>query len=272
MNLIERLSLRMEKIKFLSWATRQAKIFPCPEALKIWKDSILFSEDINQENLLGDLPYILDKDRDEYWWKFSNYYPFFYGLGKTLEPASYLEIGTRYGYSLVSLYLGAKNTLSQITSIDLQEYKERSQSYAKSNLLAKDYKGRYEFLIGSSHDDQIREKVKDRLYDLVFVDGDHSYQGAMEDIIFYWNNVAPGKLMIIDDVLWQAFSPGKKVLRAVKDSLPKLDRIEFTEFIGAGVRRKRKSGYGIKLEDFNDSRTNLIAFYRGLFLIKKQSN
>ena len=272
MDLIERLSLRIEKIKFLRWATKQTKIPPDPEALRIWKDAILFSKDIDQENLLDDLPYIADKDRDEYWWKLPNYYPFFYGLGKSLMPKSYLEIGTRYGYSLVSIYLGARNTLSQITSIDLQQYKDKSQTYAKGNLLAKEYKGQYEFLAASSRDQKTREKLTGRLYDLVFVDGDHSYKGAMEDIIFYWNNVAPGRFMIIDDVLWQIFSLGKKVLRAIKDCLPKLDKIQFTEFIGAGVRVKRKPEYGVRLEDFNDSRTNLTAFYRGLFLIKKQSN
>lgn len=272
MNLKERVSVRLEKIKFLIWAKKQAKISPCSEALRIWENSILFSKDINTENLLGDLPHILDKDRQEYWWKFPNYYPFFYGLGKCLMPTSYLEIGTRYGYSLVAIYLGAKNVISQITSIDLQEYKDKSQNYAKANLLAKGYKGQYEFLIGSSHDPKIKEKVKGRLYDLVFVDGDHSYKGAMEDIVFYWNNVTPGGFMIIDDVLWQIFSLGKKVLRAIKDSLPKLNNIEFTEFIGAGVRPKHRPEYGVTLEDFKDFRTNLTAFYRGLFFIKKQPN
>jgi len=273
LNLIERLSLRGEKIKFVIWARNQAKRFPRSEALRIWKDSIIFSRDINRENLLlDDLPHILDKDRQEYWWKLPNNYSFFYGLGKCLMPRSYLEIGTRYGYSLVSIFLGAEETLNQITSIDLQDYEEESQNYAKDNLLTKGYKGQYEFLVGSSHDPKIREEVKGRLYDLVFVDGDHSYEGAMKDIIYYWNNVAPRGLMIIDDVLWQVFSIGKKVLRAVKDSLPKLDNIEFAEFIGAGVRAKRKPEYGVTLEDFNDSRANLTAFYRGLFLIKKQSN
>lgn len=272
MNLGERFSLRVEKIKFIVWAKKQAKRFPHPEALRIWEDSINFSKEINKENLLDDLPHILEKDKQEYWWRFPNYYPFFYGLGKCLMPSSYLEIGTRYGYSLVAIYLGAKDKLSQITSIDLQEYEENSQNYAKENLLSKGYKGQYEFMVGSSQDVGIKQNVKGRLYDLVFVDGDHSYQGALNDIVCYWDNVAPGKFMIIDDVLWQVFSLGKKILRAIKDALPKLDNIDFTEFIGAGVRAKRKPEYGLRLEDFIDTRTNMTAFYRGLFLIKKQSN
>lgn len=266
---MNRLLLRIEKIKFLIWAKKQARISPCQEALTIWKNSIRFSEENNRKSLLDTLPHVLEKDRQEYWWKLHNSYPFIYGLAKSLMPASYLEIGTRYGYSLVSMYLGAKNSLRQITSIDFQEYENMSQNYAKANLLSTGYEGKYEFLVGSSHDSKIKKEVTGKLYDLVCVDGDHSYEGTLEDILFYWNNVKPGKFMIVDDVLWQVFSNGKKVLRAVKDSLPKLDNIEFFELIGAGVRTKHKPEYGVKLKDFNDRRTNLIAFYRGLALIKK---
>lgn len=263
--------LKIEKIKFYIWAWRQGLISPCPSALKIWKGSIEFAKEVDVKNFLTALPHILDKDRNEFWWQFPNQYPFVYGLGKVLKPASYLEIGTRYGYSLVSIYFGAKQTLNQITSIDLQEYENKSQNYAKDNLLAAGYRGQYEFFAGSSHAPEIKAKVKGRLYDLVCVDGDHSYEGALDDIIFYWDNVRPGGYMIIDDVLWQVFSNGKRVLRAVKDSLPKLDNVEFHEFIGAGVKTKHKPEYGITVNEFIDKRTNLLSFYRGLFLIKKKA-
>lgn len=271
-SLLNKLFLRIEKIKFLIWAKKQAIKVPCQESLNIWKNSILFSEEIARKNPLDNLPYILDKDRQEYWWRFPNNYPFIYGLSKFLKPTSYLEIGTRYGYSLVSIYLGAKESLNFITSIDLEEYENKSQNYARENLLSVGYKGKYELSIGSSHDSKIKQKVQGKLYDLVCVDGDHSYEGTLDDIIFYWNNVRPGKFMIIDDVLWQVFSNGKRVLRAVKDSLNKLNDIEFFEVIGAGIHTKHKPEYGIQLSEFNDRRTSLISFYRGLALIKKRIN
>jgi len=270
LNLLNKFFLRIEKIKFLIWAKKQAVKPPCQEALGIWRNSILFSKEVIGKNPLDSLPHILDKDRQEYWWHFPNHYPLIYGLSKFLQPGSYLEIGTRYGYSLVSIYLGAKNSLGLITSIDLEEYENKSQNYAKENILSAGYSGKYEFLTGSSHDPKIKEKVRGKLYDLVCVDGDHSYEGALDDIISYWNNVRPGKFMIVDDVLWQVFSNGKKVLRAVKDGLDSLKDVEFFEIIGAGIRPKHKPEYGIRLAEFNDRRTNLISFYRGLALIKKR--
>lgn len=265
-----RLRLRIEKVKFLIWARGQGRRYPCPEALKIWKKLFELSEGVETQALLGGLPHILEKDRRERWWSFRNHYPFIYALARSLAPGSYLEIGSRYGYSLATIYLGAKESLKQVTSIDLQEYEKGSQDYAMKNLLGAGYKGGYEFFAGSSHDPEIKKKVRGRLYGLVNVDGDHSYEGALEDILFYWNNVKPGGFMIVDDVLWQVFSNGKRVLRAVKDGLPALEDVDFYEFIGAGVRTKHKPERGIELKDFVDRRTGLLAFYRGLVLIKKR--
>lgn len=272
MNLLERLSLRIEKTKFYIWAKKQSVTSPDSRTLELWKEIIRFSEETTSSGLMEKLPHILEKDSQSACWNFPNTYAFMYGLSKALKPASYLEIGTRYGYSMVSIYLGAKDTLRTISSIDLQEYEDKSQNFAKENLLGTGYNGAYEFFTGSSHDVSIKNKVKGKVYDLVFVDGDHSYEGALEDILGYWGNVRPGKYMIVDDVLWQVFSNGKRVLRAVKDAVPRLDNVEFFDFIGAGVKTKHKPEYGIELDAFKDRRTGLLSFYRGLVLIKKKAD
>lgn len=271
MHMREAVTQRIEKTKFYFWAARHARTLPCEEALAIWKQVADYARETTTQKLLGKLPHILEKDKKEFWWNFPNQYPFMYGLGRTLKPASYLEIGTRYGYSMAAIILGAKDTLASVTSIDFQEYEDRSQDFAKPNVLSTGYKGSYEFFAGSSHDAAIKEKVKGKAYDLVFVDGDHSYEGALDDILHYWSVVRPGKYMIVDDVLWQVFSNGKRVLRAVKDALPKLDSLEYFEFIGAGVRAKHKPEYGIDIKDFTDRRTGLAAFYRGLVILKKRA-
>lgn len=269
-SLPERISLRVEKTKFFIWAKRESLKKPGRETLGLWNNITSYSKEVTTADLLEKLPHILKKDRKEYWWNFPNNYPFEYGLGKSLKPSSYLEIGTRYGYSMVSILAGAKDSLKLITSIDLQEYEDKSQNYAKDNLVSTGFSGKAEFFAGSSHDAAIKDKIKGRKYDLVFVDGDHSYEGALDDILHYWDNVAPGKFMIIDDVLWQVFSNGKKVLRAVKDAVCRLDRLEYYDFLGAGVRTKHKPEYGVEVKDFIDRRTGLLSFYRGLVIMKKE--
>ena len=125
---MEALSLRIEKTKFFIWAKRLSITPPNNGTLELWRETVRFSKETTTADLMGKLPHILAKDRQEFWWSFPNNYSFMYGLSRALKPVSYLEIGTRYGYSMVSIYSGAKDTLRSITSIDLQEYEDKSQN------------------------------------------------------------------------------------------------------------------------------------------------
>lgn len=54
-------------------------------------------------------------------------------------------------------------------------------------------------LIGSSHEPEIVKKAGSLLYDCVYVDGDHSFGGALQDLTDYSAMVKKGGYFVIDD-------------------------------------------------------------------------
>ena len=90
-----------------------------------------------------------------------------------------------------------------------------------------------DLLFADSHTEQARQWVVDRLagepLDVLFIDGDHSYEGAMADWLDYGPLVRPGGLVIFHDIylptepgagqVWAEISPGRvtQVIHAVTD-------------------------------------------------------
>ncbi len=118
-----------------------------------------------------------------------------------MRPRSYLEIGTRFGYSLVSVARAAPE-LQLIVSCDLETYENRyalpSQQIAERNLRAAGYSAEARFIAGDSR--RIPELVAGQTFDLILVDGDHSYEGCRSDILNCYPLLAPGGVLMIDDL------------------------------------------------------------------------
>ncbi|MEZ5964212.1 MAG: CheR family methyltransferase [Planctomycetota bacterium] len=139
-----------------------------------------------------------------------NYYPVYEALARYLQPRRILEIGTRFGYSLVPLVLGAlaqRPRHLQVLSIDMESYDNAfpcsSQEVARRNFEAcigprcGDTEVEVDFVVGDSHAVQLPESWR---FDLIHVDGDHSEQGAFLDIVDSFARLQPGGVMIVDDI------------------------------------------------------------------------
>jgi predicted O-methyltransferase YrrM len=114
---------------------------------------------------------------DEYL-KCGNYYEYYYAISKYYKPKKVLEIGVRYGYSLGSIIKGS-GAVKEVVGIDCDSYEKDSLSIAEKNIkkyIDKDIN--YTFLNQSSH---IIKKL-DQYYDLIHIDGDHSYEGKIQDL------------------------------------------------------------------------------------------
>jgi predicted O-methyltransferase YrrM len=127
------------------------------------------------------------------------YYEDYFLLARYFSPGSILEIGTRFGYSLIAMCLGAR--AGRIVSIDMECYENRfdapTQLIAQRNLAACIGAGapQVEFIVGDSHQVEIIEG-----FDLIHVDGDHSEAGARDDILKFYMHLNPGGVMMIDDL------------------------------------------------------------------------
>lgn len=152
------------------------------------------------------------------------------------EEKTYLEIGSYVGSS-ASLMLQHKYP-TKIICIDPLILSPKHFNGSKSQELTlkeninKNNINSYKVIIykNYSYDKLLLEKLKNIKIDILFIDGDHRYNGVIED----WNNykdlVVSGGYIVFDDYLDFKYSP--KVKKAVDDIVSKLDLTKY-EIIGS---------------------------------------
>ena len=118
---------------------------------------------------------------------------------------SYLEIGTRDGGSL-EVVLANSRHVSDVTCCDTwgSQYGgsgRGSHDHIDQLLAVHGYDGRVSFLDGDSKETvPTLHAAQAGTIDLVLVDGDHSYDGAMADLANCWPLVRPGGCLAFHDI------------------------------------------------------------------------
>jgi hypothetical protein len=131
-------------------------------------------------------------------------YPLYELLGKILSPTSVLEFGTLLGWSLISLLNGSDN-LDRIVFVDNESYTKQSNKLALENInwYLDKYKNGKRAHIEAFYSKYVlinRYPLQKyaNTFDLIHVDGDHKYEGVMEDLnLTYSYNP---KFILIDDM------------------------------------------------------------------------
>jgi spermidine synthase len=98
-----------------------------------------------------------------------------------------LEIGT---YKGGSAFLFHKLLNANVTTIDIKQI-----LLVRIALMLKGIR----VIQGNSHDEKVLEKVK-RSYDLLFIDGDHDYNGVKKDFEMYSHLVREGGIIAFHDI------------------------------------------------------------------------
>ena len=107
-----------------------------------------------------------------------------------------LEIGSDVGNSTSAFLLGVEEKGGSVTSIDINP--KCAENFPCNN--------KWTFILGSSQSPEIRQRFVGRMFDVLYVDGDHSYAGIKNDLS-YAEFVRPGGLILVHDVLASYF-PG----------------------------------------------------------------
>ena len=125
---------------------------------------------------------------------------------RTHSVANYLEIGTREGDSLRVVLEESAGTLRSVWVADLwgTDYGGTGRGgHHHIDQLLDDFNfgGRRVFLDGNSRD-TIPALMPEQAeaFDLVLVDGDHSYEGANADLENVWPLVKPGGAVLFHDI------------------------------------------------------------------------
>lgn len=142
----------------------------------------------------------------------TSYYNFYYSYGMHYKPKNIYEIGVRAGYTAYFLLKGSG--AKKFRGIDLETYKLGSTEMALK--LIKRLCADSEIAIGDSH----KLTALDELYDMIHIDGDHSYGGKVQDLELALGNLTPEGVIIVDD-----YNPklGVEVKRATDDIVRKYD-------------------------------------------------
>ena len=135
---------------------------------------------------------------------FYDQYMLAWEIGCTKHPARILEIGTRTGLSLCQLLSSFvdQSKIVKVVCIDPFADPYTSAELVKKNLRALNLPvEKVEFLVGYSQDFLPKMVYLDKdLFDYILVDGDHSKKAAREDLESVHNLVAPGGVIVFDDV------------------------------------------------------------------------
>jgi hypothetical protein len=109
-------------------------------------------------------------------------------LAMSVKPKNVLEIGL--GYVGFSSAMFLEHCDCKITSLDKCDWGGKGKEYQEL------FPERFKFIEGRSED--VLPKLK-REYDLIYIDGDHSYEGAKADIINCIPLLAKGGVLVLDD-------------------------------------------------------------------------
>lgn len=123
--------------------------------------------------------------------KSRNCYEVYYAISKYFQPKSILEIGVRFGYSLGAMIVASDNIENAI-GYDIDQYDKDSTITASTNIkkIIKNINLSIQFV----NSQEI--SVLDRYYDIIHIDGDHSYDGKMHDLNL---TIDKCRVVIVDD-------------------------------------------------------------------------
>jgi len=113
------------------------------------------------------------------------------------DEVNYLEIGTFYGASAALMSTTPKKT--NIIGLDIggDKYDEIISNVNKFGL----EHNTFQFVVGDSKLKETIDSVKSLVneVDILYIDGDHSYYGVIEDFLNYKDIVVPGGYIVFDD-------------------------------------------------------------------------
>lgn len=183
----------------------------------------------------------------------------FFTMIETLQPKVVLEIGTGAGGMLL-LFTRIAAADATIVTIDLRggEYgggyaawrAPLYQSFARPDQSIR-------LVRADSHApatvDRVRELLGGRAVDILFIDGDHSYQGVKTDLENYRPLLAADGLTAFHDIVEADPRMGLEVSKLWRELKPRFDTLEIVESWdqgGFGIGALRNPGRGPDLDGF----------------------
>jgi cephalosporin hydroxylase len=169
-------------------------------------------------------------------WQYPNQFSKYLCLLNKMEIKSYIEIGCRWGgtFVLTCEYLKKFNTITKSVAVDIID--SPVQKYTS------------EFIKINSQSTEFKQYMEKNTFDLIFIDGDHSYEGVKNDYLISKNS---GRIFVFHDIVNDVCPGVVAFWNELKETEDIYTFYEFTEqyedvwnstqqkFLGIGVAVKK---------------------------------
>lgn len=138
-------------------------------------------------------------------WRYADIVTVLLVLSETLRPAWYLEIGVRRGRSacaVAAAYPKANLVLCDMWIRNYAAMENPGPEFVRAELHRVGHAGACEFVEGNSHETlpNYFKQHPAAVFDLITVDGDHSDDGAAQDLCDVLPRLAVGGAIVFDDI------------------------------------------------------------------------
>ncbi|MFC1637032.1 glycosyltransferase family 9 protein, partial [Planctomycetota bacterium] len=162
----------------------------------------------------------------------------------TFKPSNYLEIGVRRGRSMAQVLVQSPQTRAYGFDSWIQEYSgtpNPGSDFVISELKNLSVNNLPILIEGDSHVTLPRFWVdpnNPRQFELILVDGDHSYEGAKKDLEICLAHLAPGGALVFDDITHHSHPELRHLWEEYKARLTDYILIEHSQGHGTGIAFK----------------------------------
>lgn len=173
------------------------------------------------------------------YWKYADICTVLYTLSNMLDVKNYLEIGVRQGRSMAMVISG--NPQVNIVAFDMWRagyagMDNPGPAFVQEQMERLGHKGILQFVNGNSHETlpHFFSRNPRMSFDLITVDGDHTPEGAAQDLLDVLPHLRIGGAIVFDDIAHPSHPELLKIWQDIIMSRPEMSGFTFTE-LGYGV-------------------------------------
>jgi len=172
-------------------------------------------------------------------WRYADICTALFALSRALDAKSYLEIGVRRGRSMAMVASNCPE--AEIVGFDMwmDNYAGLTNpgpDFVRQEIAATGHTGPLEFVSGNSHETvpAYFAAHPEASFDMITVDGDHSPEGAMADLLTVLPRLRIGGALVFDDIAHPQHLYLADIWKRAVASRPNFSSFSFTD-LGYGV-------------------------------------